>query len=483
MNVLVFNCGSSSLTFKVYEQGRSEIFLVVLSGKAHRVGVKGSESSFVEYNYQGNINKHVVNIPDHRKAANLVLNFVSDNKIKIDCIGHRFVHGGQYFRKTSLLGREELKKLEACIPLAPIHNPISLAVIDESKTFYPGLSQYVTFDSAFHSTIPEYAYTYALPKNIINKFGFRKYGFHGLSYSYVSKEAAYYLDVPKEKLKIVACHLGTGGSSVAAIKNGKSIDTSMGYSPLPGLIMSTRAGDVDPMLSIYLMAIYGYKSDEIMDLFNKKSGLLGVSGFSSDIRDIIKDFGEKETAQLAFDMKQLKADAVKIDFEYPFFIEKLTPKVKEKCLVKYNCVYSVKINAIDEKPKIYFKINVPVITTYPVSEAEKQKGLFGQLSIIALEMECKEDVYPEDVIEMVDKHALAPVYSFLTKEDQDLIIDKIHSVEKSSVVTMDEIKDELAHNRNIEWYSVVCSNFGMLHSYSTLIGTEKSMWIPFTSYE
>ncbi|OGS21944.1 MAG: hypothetical protein A3J83_00795 [Elusimicrobia bacterium RIFOXYA2_FULL_40_6] len=182
-------------------------------------------------------------------------------------------------------------------------------------------------------------------------------------------------------------------------------------------------------------------------------------------------------------MKELKAEAVKIDFEYPFFIEKLTPKAKEKCLVKYNCVYSVKINAVDEKPKIYFKINVPIITTYPASEAAKQKGLFGQLSIVAVDLECKEDVYPEDIIELVDKHALAPVYSFLTKEDQDYIIDKIHSTEKSSVVTMDEIKDELAHNKNIEWYSVICSNFGMLHSYSTLIGTEKSMWIPFTSYE
>ncbi|OGS21946.1 MAG: hypothetical protein A3J83_00805 [Elusimicrobia bacterium RIFOXYA2_FULL_40_6] len=302
MNVLVFNCGSSSLTFKVYEQGSSEIFLVVLSGKAHRVGVKGSESSFVEYNYRGNISKDVVNIPNHRKAANLVLKFVKENNIEIDCIGHRFVHGGQYFQKTSMLGKEELKKLEACIPLAPIHNPISLAVIDESTAFYPDLPQYVTFDSAFHSTIPEHAFTYALPKNIINKFGFRKYGFHGLSYSYVSKEVSYYLGVSKEKLKIIACHLGTGGSSVVAIKNGKSIDTSMGYSPLPGLMMSTRSGDVDPMLSIYLMAMYAYKSDEIMDLFNKKSGLLGVSGFSSDIRDIIKDFGEKENAQLAFDM-------------------------------------------------------------------------------------------------------------------------------------------------------------------------------------
>ena len=146
-------------------------------------------------------------------------------------------------------------------------------------------------------------YTYALPKRVVEKFGFRKYGFHGLSYAYVSREAARFLETPLDQLKMVICHLGTGGASVAAIRNGRSIDTSMGYSPLPGLVMSTRSGDVDPMLAVYLMAVYGYHPDELMDLFNKKSGLLGVSQFSSDFRDIVERVAEgNEPAELAVEM-------------------------------------------------------------------------------------------------------------------------------------------------------------------------------------
>jgi len=198
-----------------------------------------------------------------------------------------------------------LKKLLLCLPLAPIHNPISLGVIYESKKAFPDLLQYATFDSAFHSTIPYCAYTYALPGKIIKKFGFRKYGFHGLSYSYTAKMAPGFLKKSGKNLKIVACHLGTGGSSVVAIRDGRSVDTSMGYSPLSGLMMSTRCGDIDPMLMTYLMNIYGYRPDELLDILNKKSGLLGISGFSSDITDILRRiYGTEDTerAKLAFNM-------------------------------------------------------------------------------------------------------------------------------------------------------------------------------------
>lgn len=304
MNILVFNCGSSSLTYKVYEKKGPDTIQVLVSGKAHRVGVKGTEPSYIEHRNKGDIQKDVVPIKNHQEAAQLVLAYIKKKGINISCIGHRFVHGGNHFQNSALLDVSNLKKLNACLPLAPLHNPISLSVIEESKTVYPDIPQYVTFDSAFHATIPAYAYTYPLPKKIVQQFGFRKFGFHGLSYSYVTQQVPKFLNIPGEQLRIVACHLGTGGSSVAAIKSGRSIDTSMGFSPLPGLMMSTRSGDIDPMLMIYLMTIYGYRSETLEELLNKQSGILGVSGFSSDLRDVIQRIAEskEKQAELAFEM-------------------------------------------------------------------------------------------------------------------------------------------------------------------------------------
>lgn len=180
--------------------------------------------------------------------------------------------------------------------------------------------------------------------------------------------------------------------------------------------------------------------------------------------------------------KELNAATVKIGFSYPFFIEKITPISKEKCLVKYQCFYSAKTSSIDHKPRIFFGIQVPIITTYPASSSEKTSGLFGQLNILNIEVESIIDIYPEQIVDIVDKCALASVYSFLTQEDQMYLIQKIHSEEKSSVVTVDEVKDKLAHITDIEWYSVRCTNMGMLHSYNTVIGTEKSSWVPFSNY-
>ncbi len=302
MNILVFNCGSSSVSYKVFGVEDINKIEVVTAGKAHRVGVKGSELSFVEHKFKGRIQKDVLPITNYRQAAKLILNFIKENNIKIDCIGNRFVHGGTYFQKSAFVNEENLRKLKLCMPLAPLHNPIALSVIFESRKVLPDIRQYVVFDSAFHSTIPDYAYTYALPKNIAEKYNYRKYGFHGLSYLYVIKTVSDFLGTPAEKLKIVACHLGTGGSSVAAVNNGCSVDTSMGFSPLSGLVMSTRSGDIDPMIMIYLMVIYGYRNDALLNLLNKNSGLLGVSGFSSDIRDIIGRIPGEKQAGLAFNM-------------------------------------------------------------------------------------------------------------------------------------------------------------------------------------
>lgn len=177
-------------------------------------------------------------------------------------------------------------------------------------------------------------------------------------------------------------------------------------------------------------------------------------------------------------MKELNATKVKVDFNYPFFIEKETPVTKEKCLVRYFCTYSASVSKSDLKPKVTLKISAPCITTYPASSADKPGGLFGQMSVVELEVQSQKDVFPEDLVELVDKNSLMPVYSYLTEEDQTHLIQKVHSTCKTSVVMVDEIKEDLANMRDIDGYSVTCSNFGMLHSYSTFIGIAKSMWIP-----
>jgi GTP cyclohydrolase I len=182
-------------------------------------------------------------------------------------------------------------------------------------------------------------------------------------------------------------------------------------------------------------------------------------------------------------MQELEAKMVKINFDYPFFVEKLTPISKEKCLVRYLCTYSAKASYVVEKPKILFKMEIPIITTFPGSAPEKPGGLFGQLSVISLEIDSQKEILPEELVGMVDKHALAPIYSFLTEKDQAFIIQKIHSEKKTSVMVTSAIKDQLSRDHDIVWCSVRCFNYGMLHSYSTVVGTEKSMWVPFTGYE
>ena len=182
-------------------------------------------------------------------------------------------------------------------------------------------------------------------------------------------------------------------------------------------------------------------------------------------------------------LRELNATYVKIDFDYPYFVEKTTPASKEKCLVSHDCTYSVSVSSAEPEPITHFGIRIPTITTYPASVPEIPGGLFGQLSIVMLEVETDADIYPEDLVEIVDRHALSPVYSFLTEEDQIFLIQKIHSDVKTSVVMVDEIKEELAHHRAVKRFSLRCANYGMLHSYSTVIATEKSRWVPFSGYE
>jgi len=208
--------------------------------------------------------------------------------------------------------------------------------------------------------------------------------------------------------------------------------------------------------------------DKFIQIIHRHKDRIGTRTLSENIMDYLRE---------------LEATTVRIDFTYPYFVEKSTPVAKEKCLVRYLCTYAARAFSMSERAKIRFTMEIPVITTYPGSDPEKPGGLFGQLSVVELEVESKKDVYPEDLVELVDRHALMPIYSFLTEEDQIFVIQKVHTEEKSSVVVTDEIKNELSKNPDMDWYSVRSSNYGMLHSYSTIIGTEKSMWVPSSGFD
>ena len=208
--------------------------------------------------------------------------------------------------------------------------------------------------------------------------------------------------------------------------------------------------------------------DTFIQIVHQHRDRIGTATLAQNIQDYVKE---------------LRASAVTLSFDFPFFYEKLTPVAREKCLVRYLCSYTVKANSFTGEPKATLKVNIPALTTYPVSAPETKGGLFSQLSIITLDVEPRKEIFPEDLVDLVDRHALAPIYSFLTVEDQGYLINKAHSDNKPSVMVLGKIKDELAHNENIEWYAVSSANYGMLHSYSTVIGTEKSMWVPFSGYE
>ena len=297
MKLLIMNCGSSSLSFKIFEQEADQKTALVLQGKAHRVGVTGTEESFIEFIQDGKRDVIHGQINNHAEAAQKILFALKQRNFNLNGVGHRIVHGGVYFQKTVVLDEKNLPNFLETLPLAPIHNPNAYQVIQECMQAYPSLPQFVTFDTNFHSQIPDVAAHELLPDAFVKKHNIRHYGFHGISYSYVLNHIRQEKKLDIDNLKIIACHLGTGGSSITAIQNGVSIDTSMGYTPLQGLVMSTRCGDLDPFLPLYLMQVYHYQAGELNQAFNKKSGLLGLSGFSSDVRDILKkEAGEHDVA-------------------------------------------------------------------------------------------------------------------------------------------------------------------------------------------
>lgn len=302
MNILVFNCGSSSQGFKVYEVDQNHAEKVVISGKAKNVAARTQSQPYLFWNMNDKTEQKFCDLSSHKLAAQEIIGILNAKGIQPDAIGHRFVHGGKLFQRTTRIDTNTRNLLIQCLPLAPIHNPNSFSVIEVCEQLLPSIPQYAVFDTAFHAQMPESSARYAIPGSIAEKFGFRKYGFHGLSYQYVSTKTAQLIGKPLQNSKFILCHLGSGGSSITAVRDGKSIDTSMGYSPLAGLVMSSRSGDLDPEIILDLVRS-GYSADEVSRILNRESGLIGLSGFSSNLAEII-DAAESgnESCQIAFDV-------------------------------------------------------------------------------------------------------------------------------------------------------------------------------------
>ena len=288
MNILVINCGSSSLKFQLINSDTEQW---IAKGLCERIGIDGSQ---IVYQPAGGEKETTVSpMPDHTEAIRLVLDALKNEKTgvvkslsEIDAVGHRVVHGGEKFAKSTLITPEVIEAIKECNDLAPLHNPANLIGIDACEKLMPGKPMVAVFDTAFHQTMPPKAYMYGLPYSYYEKYKIRRYGFHGTSHSFVSKKMAEDMGKNIEDLKIIVCHLGNG-ASVSAVKNGKCVDTSMGLTPLEGLIMGTRCGDIDPAIMEFIAHKENKNIDEVMTLLNKKSGVYGLSGdLSSDFRDL-----------------------------------------------------------------------------------------------------------------------------------------------------------------------------------------------------
>ena len=306
MKVLVINAGSSSLKYQLLDTGNQE---VLAKGLCERIGIDGKFTYKPQLEGKEKLDAVDVAMPTHSEAIQAVLDALVDPKNgvigsmkEIDAVGHRVVHGGEAFNQSVLITDEVMKAIEDCIPLAPLHNPANITGIKACQACMPGVPMVAVFDTAFHQTMPPVAYTYALPYEYYEKDKVRRYGFHGTSHKYVAGRAAAMLGKKPEELKLISCHLGNG-SSVTAVDGGRSVDTSMGFTPLAGLPMGTRSGDLDAGILEYLMGKYGYDIKEMVGILNKKSGVLGVSGVSSDFRDLTEagEAGNRRAA-LAVDM-------------------------------------------------------------------------------------------------------------------------------------------------------------------------------------
>lgn len=288
MKILVINCGSSSLKYQLIDSGTEE---VLAKGLCERIAIDGS--AITHQPAGGEKVKTEIPMPNHTVAVQLVIEKLTDASVgviasleEIDAVGHRIVHGGERFAESVLLTEDVMKAIEECNDLAPLHNPANLIGINSCREIMPRVPMVGVFDTAFHQTMPKKAYLYGLPYSYYEKHKVRRYGFHGTSHDFVSGRAAEILGKDRADLKIIVCHLGNG-ASVSAVQNGRSVDTSMGLTPLEGLIMGTRSGDMDPAIVTFLSQKEGISAEEVLDICNKKSGVLGLSGgYSSDFRDL-----------------------------------------------------------------------------------------------------------------------------------------------------------------------------------------------------
>ncbi|MCM8804690.1 MAG: acetate kinase [Candidatus Omnitrophica bacterium] len=298
MKILVINCGSSSVKFKLFEMPEEKL---ISYGNVEKIG---EEISIFKYYGKVNFEKKL-KINNHQEGLELIANALLENEIKsikeIKGVGHRVVHGGEGFNSSVRINDEVIKKIEDHLFLAPLHNPHNLAGIKGCMKLFPESIQVASFDTAFHTTIPKISFLYALPYDFYQKYKIRRYGFHGISHRYVARRAAEIMGKEKYEINAITCHLGNG-CSVTAVKNGKSYDTSMGFTPLEGLIMGTRSGDIDPGAILYLLENLNLKPNEINELLNKKSGLIGISGISNDFRNLLPLYNKDEKVTLAIDM-------------------------------------------------------------------------------------------------------------------------------------------------------------------------------------
>ena len=304
MKVLVINAGSSSLKYQLIDIKDQRL---LAKGLCERIGFEDSVHKYSRED--GGAQKTVLTLHNHVEAIEVMLALLTDSENgviesmdEIKAIGHRVVHGGEAFNKSTLIDDQVLEVLRQCIDLAPIHNPANIMGIEACRQEMPNIPMIAVFDTAFHQTLPAKAYMYAVPYELYKKYGIRKYGFHGTSHRFVAKRAAIMLGKPLEELKLVSCHLGNG-ASICAVKYGESIDTSMGFTPLSGVAMGTRSGNIDPALISFIMDKEDLSIEETTKILNRKSGVLGISGISSDFRDLLRASNEgNERAGLAIEV-------------------------------------------------------------------------------------------------------------------------------------------------------------------------------------
>ncbi len=302
MKVLVINCGSSSIKYQLFEMQNES---VVAKGIAEKIGLP---MGIISLKIEGTGEKLELELPlpDHEVALNKVMELMAEKKVihdkkDIKAIGHRLVHAGEFYSSSVVVTDDVIEKMTSCNDLAPLHNPHNIRGVNTARKLFPEAFQAGCFDTAFHQTMPDYAYMYPIDYSWYEKYKVRRYGFHGTSHYYVAHLAAEHLKKPIEKLNIITCHLGNG-CSIAAIKNGKSVDTTMGLTPLEGIMMGTRSGDIDPAL-VFFAVDKGTSLNDFNNMLNKKSGLMGISGVSNDMRDVLKARNEgKDRARLAIDM-------------------------------------------------------------------------------------------------------------------------------------------------------------------------------------